>query len=52
MYDFHGNCDYVLVKGSLGFDDIFDISIQVSVIVPVHETILLSFVDKTLTFTG
>ncbi|KDR23192.1 Hemocytin, partial [Zootermopsis nevadensis] len=28
IYDFHGNCDYVLVKGSLGFDDIFDISIQ------------------------
>ncbi|PNF36643.1 hypothetical protein B7P43_G19101, partial [Cryptotermes secundus] len=28
IYDFHGNCDYVLVKGSLGYDDIFDISIQ------------------------
>jgi hypothetical protein len=29
IYDFHGNCDYVLVKGSLGYDDIFDISVQV-----------------------
>ncbi|XP_069683352.1 hemocytin isoform X2 [Periplaneta americana] len=28
IYDFHGICDYVLVKGSLGNDDIFDISIQ------------------------
>jgi hypothetical protein len=33
IYDFHGNCDYVLVKGSLGFDDIFDVSIQVGVTV-------------------
>lgn len=31
IYDFHGNCDYVLVKGSLGYDDIFDISIQVGI---------------------
>lgn len=55
IYDFHGNCDYVLVKGSLGFDDIFDISIQVGIIaqrfnVPIQETILLSFLDRTLTF--
>jgi hypothetical protein len=28
IYDFYGNCDYILVKGSLGFDDIFDVSIQ------------------------
>lgn len=31
IYDFHGNCDYVLVKGSLGYDDIFDISVQVGI---------------------
>lgn len=35
IYDFYGNCDYVLVKGSLGFDDVFDVSIQVGITVKV-----------------
>jgi hypothetical protein len=37
------------VKGSLGFDDIFDISIQVGIIA-VQETILLSFLDRKSVF--
>lgn len=29
LYDFQGTCDYVLVKGSIGTNEEFDVSIQV-----------------------
>ena len=50
IYDFHGNCDYLLVKGSLGFDDIFDVSIQVGITVRVSICMFCCFGRKVLVY--